>query len=130
MSTGKFGVDNIARTIDDVVVVIQDVKNARAEESAGGKKITLAELINLTVSHAGKALKLAQSVDEIGNEVADLEAKEAPELVEALKKLYDPENPYVDSGAEKMITGILYLKEGAEDLILAKKWEGSKTSQV
>jgi hypothetical protein len=124
MSTGKFGVENIARTIDDVATVITDVKKAREEESAGGKKITLSELLGLVVSHSGKAVKLAQSIDEITDELADLEAKESPELVEALKKLYDPANPYVASGGEKMITGILWIKEGAEDLAKAKAWEG------
>ena len=123
MSTGKYGIDEIAKTVDDIVEVSTDVKKMRNPESLGGEKIVFPEILNLTVTHAGKAVRLVGAIDDIGKEIADLEAKESPELCAAIEKLYSPSNPYVKSGAEKMVTGILWEKEGIEDLVKAKQWE-------
>jgi len=123
MSTGKYGVSEIAKTVDDIVEFSVDVKKMRDTESMGGEKITFPEILNLTITHAGKGVRLAGAIDDIGREIADLEAKESPELCAAIEKLYSPENPYVKSGAEKIVTGILWGKEGIEDMAKAKQWE-------
>lgn len=116
-------IDKIVQSINDGVEVYKDFKDAKAEDSPGGVKIKISEVISIAVSNLGKAMNFFNSLSEIKDELVDLEAMEAPELVDALKSIYDPTNPYIDSGATKLITGILYLKEGIEDVVKAKTWE-------
>lgn len=119
MTLGKQDTDKIVRTIEDSVTVYADVKEKKQDDG----KITWNEWVAVAASHAGKAFRLITDIEELGEELVDLEAKEAPEIVEAVKLTYSTENPYIDDGAEHTIKGMLHLKEGLERFIQAKKWE-------
>jgi hypothetical protein len=128
-SVGLYGTDKIAEGLVTIVDVVDDLKEARREDSAGGKKITWPESVGIVMANAGKVIKFAGSIDEMGKQVADLEAKESPEICAAVEKLYSPKNPYVKSGSEKLVTGGLWIKEGVEDLLKAKEWEASNKGE-
>jgi hypothetical protein len=130
MSTGNYGTGTIVAGLQTIVDVSKEYKETRDPASAGGEKTTWAEVVSLAVGNVGKIFKFIQSINMLGKEVADLEAKESPELCAGLELLYSPANPYVKSGAEKLVTGSLWMKEGIEDLIKAKKWEEENAEEV
>jgi len=122
-SVGLYGIEKIAEGLQTIVNIVDDVKEAKREDSAGGKKITWPEGIGVVVQNAGKAIAFANALDDMGKEVADLEAKESPEICASIESVYSPKNPYIKAGAEKLVTGSLWVKEGIEDILKAKEWE-------
>jgi len=114
---GKQDIDKIVRSIEDGVAIYKDVKEAKES----GNKITLLEGGALFVKHGGKAFRFFTSLQEIGEEIVDLESDEAEELIAALTQIYNPEDPLVKEGCEKLLEGALLIKEGIEELITAKE---------
>lgn len=122
-SVGLYGTDEIAKGLQTIVEVVADIKAAKAEDSAKGKKITTMEAATIAVGNVGKLFNFANSIDEMGKEAADLEVKEAPEICAALEKLYSPENPFIKAGSEKLVAAVLGVKEAVELFLQAKEWE-------
>ena len=117
MSLQQENIDKLMETIKEVPEVYQDIK--KAKES--GNKITWAEGGAIAIKHGGKAIRFISNLQEIGNEVIDLESDEAQELIDGIKAIYTPNDPLVESGAESIIKGMVYLKEGIECLVKASK---------
>jgi len=120
--SGKYGTDEIQKAVIDIDKIIEDVQDARAEDSPGGKKIKLSEAVGLVISDGGKVIRIVNAGDVIWEEIKDLQTSEAPEIVNALKNIYDPENPYVVPCATKLTVAIIAIKEAAEQFALARKW--------
>jgi hypothetical protein len=123
MTTGKLGTEKIQEAVQQIDQIFDDVQAARAEDSPGGKKITLGESLTLIVSDSGKVIRIVNSAGVIWDEITDLETVEAPEIIEAFEALYSPNNPYIKPGAIKTLEAIIAIKEAAEQFVLAKQWE-------
>lgn len=121
--SGKYGTEEITKAVKNVDEIFDDIVKARAEDSPGGRKITLGEVLGLVFSDTGKVIKIINASDLIIAQIKDLQSEEAPEVIAAFKQLYSPENPFIESGATKALEGGLKFKEAAEDFKKAKEWE-------
>lgn len=115
----KQDVDKIVRTIEDFAIILAAYKKAKEDDG----KVSWTEWIGLTVGNIGKVTSFIGVIGEIKEELIDTESEEAAEIWEAIKGIYDPENPYVDEGIQLILEGALSIKEGAIQLTKAKDWE-------
>jgi len=119
----KEDVDKLVRTIEDFGEVYSDYKRAKEDDD----KVSFMEWVTVVGGpNVGKVTRFVSAIGEIKDEILDFESDEGKEVWEAFKQVYDPANPYIDEGIEKILEGMLKLKEGITLLLQAKEWEKEK----
>lgn len=126
MSLGNQDVDKLVQAIKDGVIVYADYKEKKENDG----KVDLTEAGVLAITHAGKALRFVSNLQEIGNELIDIEAKEGADISKALTDSFTTGNPYVVEGVNNTIKGIVFLKDGLETLSKALKWEKEQKEEA
>jgi hypothetical protein len=119
---GAYGTDAIETAIGQVDEIVEDISKATALESAGGKKITLTEGLQLIFSDSGKLIKIINASGVIWDQIKDLKTSESPSIILALEGIYSPENPFVKEASEKLVTVFIGIKEAIESFKKAKDW--------
>jgi len=109
------GIEKIKQTIDDILEVIPDVKEAK--ESNG--KISLLEGSTLVLKHGGKAIRLVSAIEEIGKEVKDIDDVEAGELFDQLDEHFGGSDES-KAAVKKIIAGAASISQGIQGLIALK----------
>lgn len=111
-------VDKLLRTIDDSLPVYEDVKEAHDDDG----KISFGEGSMLAIKHSGKVLNFIRSIKEIGEEIADLDPKEAEVVMEAIAESYGQGNTEVKQGAKELVVGMAGIRTGIVRIITAKQF--------
>ena len=117
-------IDKLSRTIDDSVVVYEDVDKALED----GKINILTEGAPLVIKHAGKAVRLIQAAREIGNELADLDGDEAEQLMIQIAEAYGQGNPVAYEGASHIVKGLAEVRTGIVIIVEDKKKNNTESS--
>lgn len=112
---------DVDKTIALLKVVVEIKTNIENKSKEG--KLSWWDKIVLILGNIGKIVKVSKNIVEIGQEVVDIDSKEAEEVVAELERIYSPKNPFVTTGAKKLIQAIVLTKEGSLDLMDAKKWK-------
>lgn len=124
---GSLGTDAIVTGLQQVDSIVEDVMKATEEDSPGGKKITFVEGLGLIIADSGKIIKIINASGAIWDEIKDLETDESQSIIDALEKIYSPENPYLKKAGEKSVLAVIALKEAGLAFAEARKWEKDKT---
>lgn len=112
------GIEKIKQTIEDVLEVIPDIKEA--QES--GDKITLMEGGMLVIKHGGKAIRFISGITDIAKEVVDIDDVEASELFDQLQEHFGGSEE-AKAAIKKIVTGAANISQGIQGLIALKKGE-------
>ena len=108
----KENIDKLKEAIEDGLKVFEDIKEAKESDD----KITLLEGGTLVVKHGGKAIRLFSSIQEIGDEIADLDGEEAQELSQLFGGSTEAKEAIGD-----IAKGSGYLNQGIQKLIALRK---------
>lgn len=111
----KKGIENLKEVIEDVLVIIPDVK---AADDDG--KISLLEGGSLVLKHGGKAIRFVSGIGEIAKELIDVDDVEASEIFDQLQEHFGGSDE-AKAAIKKLITGAASISQGIQGLIELKK---------
>jgi hypothetical protein len=112
----KEDVDKLKRTIEDGIVVYEDVVKAKESDD----KITLMEGGLLVVEHAGKAVRFVSAIPELGREIVDIDSDEAAIIVKIIADNFGGSDEAFD-GVKDIAEGAGKMNQGIQKLIALKK---------